>query len=81
MANLTLVSNQLFLDTFVLTVRVKNIYILPSGNKNIGNYVLLVCVDCPVRDAYTVSDAVLVDCLSGTNYILNLFWGIVLNCN
>ena len=25
------------------------------------------------------TDVVLVDCLGGTNYILNLFWGIVLN--
>ena len=45
------------------------------------NYVLLVCIDCPGRDAYTVSDVVLVDGFSGINYILNLFWGIVLNWN
>ena len=38
----------------------------------------LYAFDCQGRDAYSVSDVVLVDCLSGTNYFLNLFWGIVL---
>ena len=42
-------------------------------------FLYTVYVDSPVRDAYTVSDVMLVDCLSGTNYILNLFWGIVFN--
>ena len=80
MVNLTLVTDQLFLDTFIITiVRVNNIYILPSGNKNIRNFVRLVYVDCPGRDPYTVSDVVLVDCFSGINYILNFLGGIVLN--
>ena len=79
MVNQTLITDQLFPDTFIITSWVNNIYSLPSGNSNIRNYVLFVCVDCPGRDAYTVSDVVLVDCLSGTNYILNLFFGIVLN--
>ena len=79
MANLTLVSNQLFLGTFIITSLGQKNLQTAKWKLKYKELCLLVYVDCHGSIAYTVSDVVLDDGSSGTNYILNLFWGIVLN--
>ena len=79
MVNQTLVTDQLFLDTFIITSSGQKYLHSAKGKLKYKELVFLLCVDYPIRDAYTVSDVVLFDCLGSTNYVLNLFWGIVLN--